>query len=431
MKKDFNEETKFPFFYQFEISENGLYSLTIKASCKPGWRNRWWLKFRNILEDILDVHLDDEDLRVEIDGKVFRKPKGKRGLFNSPAAFSGTKSLGKTKTLIFIVYLNKGSQTIKFIPDGSPYVESVEIAKLDNPQKLTFYLNAQAQDEDYYSWFTFALVDLPLKSVSITAQAGVRKGGKDDDDLKIVINSEIQKNPSNRHQHSYFCGFRSKDREETFTKDLDFGKAIHYIELFADRTPILKFIEIDFGVAQITAQIQKYTDDRYNQYDDEITKVTESWNNFFLKQKHPPSTPLDPNLVKAIVYIESRMGYGSSPTGHLAFPDIMQVGNPEDPALHVLNNDGKFPTEYEAYSGKVEPLSYRGEAKVSTPHESMYWGARWLYHKAQGVGPEEKQVWFSWKEAMRGYGPGTKEYVDNVWNLYIRGTNPDGKKSLF
>ncbi|MBI4999152.1 lytic transglycosylase domain-containing protein [Candidatus Gottesmanbacteria bacterium] len=254
MKKEFKKEVESSFSYSFETDREGLYTISVKASCKPGWRNKWWLWFKGKLEDILDLHLDDEDLRVEIDNIKFRKPKNRQGLFNSPAAFSGTKTLGKTKTVVFLIYLTKGSHTIKFIPDGSPYLESVEIKKLDNPQKFIAYLNTQAENENYYSWYTFALVDLPLKTLFIIAQAGVKEDEKDDDDLKILINGELQKNPQNRHKHSYFCGFTLKGRQETFSKTLNLPKATHYIELFADKTPVLKKVEIDFGTPSEQAQ---------------------------------------------------------------------------------------------------------------------------------------------------------------------------------
>jgi hypothetical protein len=257
MKKEFKKEVESSFSYSFETDREGLYTISVKASCKPGWRNKWWLWFKGKLEDILDLHLDDEDLRIKIDGIEFRKLKGKRGLFNSPAAFSGTKTLGKTKTVVFIIHLTYGPHTIKFIPDGSPYLESVEVEEIDNPRKYILYLNIPAKDENYYSWYTFTLADLPLKSLSIIAQAGVKEDEKDDDDLKILINEEVQKNPQNRHKHSCFCGFTLEGNQDTFNKTLNLAKAIHYIELFADKTPVLKKVEIDFGTPgeQVQAKV--------------------------------------------------------------------------------------------------------------------------------------------------------------------------------
>lgn len=244
MRKEPQQEISSPLTYSFETETEGAYAITVKASCKPGWRNQWWLKFKAFLEDILDLHLDDEDLRVEIDGMVFKKPKGKKGLFNSPAAFSGTKILGKTKTVIFLLHLTRGSHTIKFIPDGSPYLEEVEITQLFTPLRFVFQPNVRAENEDYYAWYTFALVDQALYSLSLTAQTGVQKEDKDDDDLKILINGEVQKRSGNKHPHSYFCGFSAQGKEETFTKEVKLPKGTHYVELFADKTPWLQSIEL-------------------------------------------------------------------------------------------------------------------------------------------------------------------------------------------
>lgn len=242
--RKFNQEINVSLTYPFEIETEGVYAITVKASCKPGWRNQLWLRFRGLLENILDLHLDDDDLRVEIDATVFKKLKGKRGLFNSPAAFSGTKILGKTKIVIFLLFLTKGSHTIKFIPDGSPYLGEVEITQLLNPLKFVFQPNTRAEDENYYAWYTVAVVDQPLYAVSLTAQTDVQQEGKDDDDLKILINEEVQKRPGNKHPHVYFCGFSAKGREENFTKEVRLLKGTHYIELLADKTPLLKSVEL-------------------------------------------------------------------------------------------------------------------------------------------------------------------------------------------
>lgn len=244
MQKEFNKKITVEFDYDFEIEENEIYAVTVTASCRPGWRNKWWLRFKGLLEDILDLHLDDEDLRVEIDGIVFNKSGGKRGLFNSPAAFSGTKILGKAKTVTFLIRLAKKKHTIRFIPDGTPYLQSIRISKLSSTKKFIANFNIKSEDENYYAWHTFALVDEPLYSVTITAKTDMGKEQTDDDDLRIVIDGEIQENSHNSHPHSYFCGFTARGKEEVFTKELQFARGIHYVELFADKTPLLKSIEL-------------------------------------------------------------------------------------------------------------------------------------------------------------------------------------------
>lgn len=251
MQKEFNKKITVKFDYDFEIEEYEIYAITVTASCRPGWRNKWWLRFKDLLEDILDLHLDDEDLRVEIDGIVFNKSSGKRGLFNSPAAFSGTKILGKTKTVTFLIRLAKKKHTIRFIPDGTPYLQSIRISKLSSTRKFVANFNIKSEDENYYAWHTFALVDEPLYSVTITAKTDIGKEQTDDDDLRIVIDGEIQENSHNSHPHSYFCGFTARGKEEIFTKELQFARGIHYIELFADKTPLLKSIELTLSESKL------------------------------------------------------------------------------------------------------------------------------------------------------------------------------------
>ena len=133
-----------------------------------------------------------------------------------------------------------------------------------------------------------------------------------------------------------------------------------------------------------------------------------------------------------MIYVESTMGYGIDSND----PDIMQVANPNDPALHTINNDGwSFPStgevarENEWINGKVQVLDYHKEAKVVTIRDSIKWGVRWLYHRAQSIeGPG--RVWFDWKKAVERYGPLPKPsdkklyYVDKVWNIYTRGVDP-------
>ena len=167
----------------------------------------------------------------------------------------------------------------------------------------------------------------------------------------------------------------------------------------------------------------------YNRFDEDIKTAVKYWNNEFLNQEYPPSVPLDPDLVKAIIYIESEMGYykkGSYP----GYPNIMQVGNSGDPSLHTLNNDnwispstGKVAREYEWSPSGEKVLDYHGEATIKTYKDSLKWGVRWLYHKAQEI-KDGKRRWRNWKEAVEGYGPGKRGYEEKIWNIYTKGVAP-------
>lgn len=247
MEEKLEKNIKSELNYTLNVEEDGVYAVTIKASCRPGWRNPWWLKIKGILEDIVDLHLDDDDLRIEIDGLVFKKPNGIKGLFNSPAAFSGTKTLGKIKTVILATHLNKGEHTLRFIPKGFPYLERVTLELLDDQSKFRRYFNLRAEKENYYSWYTLVPVKQRLNNFLLTAKADKTVDNTDDGDLKVAIDGEVQANKESRHPKSYFCGFNLKGKEETFSKELSLTGDVHYIELIADNQPTLVSLNLSFG----------------------------------------------------------------------------------------------------------------------------------------------------------------------------------------
>src|SRR3989344_5099760 len=60
----------------------------------------------------------------------------------------------------------------------------------------------------------------------------------------------------------------------------------------------------------------------------------------------------------------------------------------------------------------------------------LYWGVRWLYHKAQGITTDRRRYWNGWKQAVHGYGPGTQQYTDSVWDIYTHGFKLEKKKKI-
>ncbi len=165
----------------------------------------------------------------------------------------------------------------------------------------------------------------------------------------------------------------------------------------------------------------------YNLYDTFIAETVYQWNQEFNAQINSPPVLLDANLVKAIIYVESKMGhYPVKKDRYPSHPDIMQMANPADPAIHVLRDDGIKKTEYEIQEGKIVRLFYP-DANGNSPQESIKWGVRWLYHKAQIIRGNQR-VWLGWEEAVKKYGPGTTEYQDKVWNIYTEGVDQDGNK---
>lgn len=167
-----------------------------------------------------------------------------------------------------------------------------------------------------------------------------------------------------------------------------------------------------------------YNGEDYNRYDKVIRKEVMNWNRDFSADTDPPPDLLDPNLVKAICYQESRVGNDPRKNGSI---DIMQVGYPEDPALRTLR--GELP-EFWLHHGQIVQLQY--PAGIASPEESVRWGVRWLYHKAQYIRSDGRRAWRTWKDAVHRYGPGTGAYTDNVWSIYEQGLDArNGERRLW
>ena len=368
MYKKINKE----FDYAFSIDQGGIYAVLIEASCKSG--------------KLLGL-FGGEDLRVEIDEIRLREipSKEKPQYHNIPPSWNGTQLKGLAKIVVIILALAKGGHTLKFIPKcGATIIKEPEIAVFDAMNVVI--KNIQAQDGNRRPWITIALVDLPLKTVD--ASVNCEKRQQDSDDIKIIIDGKIQKNEQKGWwaKNWYWRGseLQGKTKEARFYPDAP--KGIHYIELWADRTPVLESLAVNIGDISKAedkndVRIKEYTyrgvsgKENYNRYDMEILAAVDEWNREFMNDVYPPTEPLDPNLVKAMIFVESRIGHESG--GEV---DVMQVGNSGDDALRTLNHEIE---ETWFQNGKKVTLDYKAAANAATPAESIKCGVRWLYHKAQ------------------------------------------------
>jgi hypothetical protein len=425
----FNKDIEKSDEHKFTVDQNGLYLIEIIASAKD-WK-------QNLIATNFISFFRDDNLIVKIDDIEFPKLNGKKGLFDGEIAWNGNNLKGLSKTNVFALLLKKGEHTLFFESKQKPTLKSIKISLVESKEKITYIPteNNQAEDGNRRQWISFALVNIKVNKLNIQARANTHKS-EDDDDLKLIINGDIQKNNTDKaHKYWYWCGRVLNGKEKTFNKDLDPTNKKLYIELWADRRPHVRKIEIEFieqleessSLPEVSAKTYAYTGVRggqdYNRYDRQIEYWTNHWNQLFLNDKYPVEEPLDPSLVKAICYQESKLGY--YPGGEI---DIMQVGDTGDPAIHILNNDGaiRLPNgepavEYEIKDGKEWLVDYDGEAKVETIDDSLEWGIRWLYHVAQGITADGKRYWRPWKEAVFRYGPNTDEYTENVWNIYKNG----------
>ncbi|MBU4368944.1 hypothetical protein KJ575_04535, partial [Patescibacteria group bacterium] len=354
------------------------------------------------------------------------------------AAWNGNNLKGLAKTGIFLINFKKGNHTLYFLADQNPILESIALFKSDDKEEMDYSPeeNNPAQDGDRRQWMAIVLANLPVKNINIKAIA--KNYQKDDDDIKLIIDGNIQKNETEKsHENWFWCGRILNRQEKEFNQELNLAKGLHYIEFWADRAPEIKNIKIlikeeESGYEKRDTawwinwkKIKKYiykgilNNENYNRYDDLIINAVACWNEEFFSEIYYPNEPLDPSLIKAIIFQESRVGYDKNNNGNI---NVMQVGNTGDPSLDVLNGKGEKP-EYELRDGKLREVDYNGEAKVEKVYDSINWGVRWLYHRAQWIGDDKKRHWFSWKDAVKRYGPGMEEYADNVWSIYTQGVD--------
>lgn len=346
---------------------------------------------------------------------------------------------------MFLIKLNKGKHTLCFLSDQKPKIHSIRIYQLEKEEKEINYFpkdNYPIEDGERRQWLTIILVNLGLKFFKIKASCKEGKKflffKKDDSDLKLVIDGKIQKSNSKFHQYWYWCGWRDKGKEKIFEKELNLPPNLHYLELWADRSPEVKEIKLSieekpacpiFSLKDIKPYIYKGINDNedYNRFDKDILEAVNFWNKFFFLQKYPPKEPLDPNLIKAMTYVESRMGYEKE-----GFPDVMQVWDETNGIPQTIKGEpGYFANEYFSDSEyKHMRYGYPKEwlpPKVETPKESIFWGVRWLYHKTQKLKAKNKKLiypyqreWQRWEDALSKYNP-YSWYKDRVLKIYFKG----------
>lgn len=231
-----------PFDYRFPIAESGVYAISIAARCQSGNQIR---------------KRGGEDLRVEIDGRAFREIPAvfKPQYQDIPTSWNGTLLKGTKQTVIFIAHLQTGEHTITFIPQESAIIENKPLIQLiDDLTNIEFQPEEPAEDGDRRPWFTFAFIDLPISSFSV--DASVRWHWRDGDDIKLIIDGEIQKNTSPLsifHRNWLWSAFPflNGQQEKMFSPALPTD--IHYIELWADRTPTLHRARFDATEKNLSA----------------------------------------------------------------------------------------------------------------------------------------------------------------------------------
>ncbi|MDO8592906.1 MAG: cell wall hydrolase [bacterium] len=228
---------KYP--YDFDLSEDGLYLFEVIASAKNWWQNLKSLKFRSLFkDDDISSVLDRLEITTSNSGDT-----------DVRSAWNGNELKGLFKTVLIAIRLKQGKHILYLTPDQSPYLKSIKISQPEENNKLIYYPtdNNPAQAGSGRPWLSFVLINLTVQNLAISAKTS--KSKRDDDDLKLIMDGDTQRNEDKKaHQDWYWCGKTSKGAEKKFTKPVGWNGGLHYLDLLADESPFLYYIELELAV---------------------------------------------------------------------------------------------------------------------------------------------------------------------------------------
>jgi len=291
---------------------------------------------------------DDEELTIQIDGKIFPKlGSDSNRVLDSPASINGGKSHNLSKTVYILTNLSGKEHKIVLTadnPPGSAIFGSLQVYSLDSVDTLTLEPKLQAEDGDRREWITFVLDKFLLNS--FTVELNLKRRFIDSDDVKVIVDGDIKKNDrSILHKLWYFIAsiFTGENQTETFHVNLSIG--LHYIELWADRMPTLRRV-IFTGLAF----------EEQDSIEDKIRKKAREFG-------------LDPELMVRVAIVESNLDpLATSPVGAKGIFQLMditieqiaklgyKITDPYDPNQNITGGIMYFKWLYEMYEGDKEQL---------------------------------------------------------------------------
>lgn len=231
----------------FTIKKNALLAIKIVACCKNAKQNK--LK-------------DDDDLRISLDGyrlgkyEIHEEQISWKG-FGTSASWDGSSLKGGVKTIYFFVNLHKGNHKIQFFADNKPAIKSVEVFEVKNKKfelsNLSPPQNLQTHRKGI-PWISIIFLGTFPKNflIDVKTKSAKEKKSSDGDNIKILVNGKILKNPrvpsSKKYGNFYFSGdvkylkfLLLGDKE--LSGDLAFENAI---DLWYDQEPEILNLKVEF-----------------------------------------------------------------------------------------------------------------------------------------------------------------------------------------
>lgn len=245
LNKTFREEH---FQWHFEIQKEGVYGIEIIALAKS-WQQNLFKSF-----------FKDDNLTVKIDNLE---------LANKYRSWNGNTLRGLKQTNFYILKLIEGDHDLNFTASQYPQIQTIRIYQIGE-NEISYHLkdNYPIQEGQRRPWLTIALCNLGLDLLKIKASANEGKKflffQKDDSDLKLIIDGNIQQNSELKsHKNWFWCGRVLKGKTKTFEKELNLKLDLHFFEFWADRNPEVEEIIVKLeGLKRIpTVDDPKWTGD--------------------------------------------------------------------------------------------------------------------------------------------------------------------------
>lgn len=213
--------------WDFGVSHDGLYIISISARCKNWSQNAQRL-------------FSDDDLAVQIDNYLFYEIRGKKREFSGAGNWNGNELKDEGKHVLFILPLQEGSHQIKFLVDGKPFLETVEIFEVDSSNKEVILEKSFFERKNSYSLF----VDIGFKNIPIVNLLVKARANKESK-LGLKIDNKIQTNSrKRRNKNWYWYGKELQGNVKEF-RTKDFAPSdIHWLSFRGFTDPVIEEIKI-------------------------------------------------------------------------------------------------------------------------------------------------------------------------------------------
>ncbi len=231
--ENFNKTIKDQEAWNFNIEKDGVYLISISARCK-----NWLQNLRRLF--------NDDDLALQIDDYLFAEIKGKKREFSNAGSWNGNELKNRSKDVFIVLPLKKGIHTIKFWAGEQPFLEKIEIYKIDlgevNITKSDFGIWGQSLD--------ILIKNLIIDDLLISASA--RKKDK----LGLRIDGQIQENLKyKKYCKWYWYGQELKGDIKEYHLSQCWTDDLHSLEFYSQGQPQIELIKMKIGSERLKYKV--------------------------------------------------------------------------------------------------------------------------------------------------------------------------------